>query len=46
VTANSIDDPQYGVGNFLPDIEKNPTAVPKIQPFVAKTFGRRGIRRF
>jgi hypothetical protein len=46
VTAHSLEDPQYGVGNCLSDIEKKAATMPKIQPSVGKTFGTRGIRRF
>ncbi len=45
VTARSIDDPQYGVGNCLPDLEA-PDVTPIAQPALTKEYTARGITRF
>lgn len=45
ITARSLEDAQYGVGNCLPDLEAK-EVVPLWQPPLTKDYGARGITRF
>ncbi|KPK16067.1 MAG: hypothetical protein AMJ62_07245 [Myxococcales bacterium SG8_38] len=45
VTAQTLDDPQYGIGNCLPDLEAQ-DVVPVLQPSLIKEYTARGITRF
>jgi hypothetical protein len=45
ITARSLDDPQHGIGNCLPDLEAQHVA-PVVQPALTKEYGPRGITRF
>lgn len=45
VTAQSLEDPQYGIGNCLPDLEAR-DVVPVLQPALTKEYTARGITRF
>jgi len=45
ITAESIEDVQYGIGNCLPDIERQDVDA-AIQPALTKEFTTRGITRF
>ena len=45
ITAGSLEDPQYGVGNCLPDLEAK-DVVPIVQPELIKEYTARGVTRF
>jgi hypothetical protein len=45
ITAGSIEDVQYGIGNCLPDLERQDTT-PTVQPGLTKEYTTRGVTRF
>ncbi|MGD8607398.1 MAG: hypothetical protein PVH21_08915 [Myxococcales bacterium] len=46
VTAYSALDPQYGIGQCLPDIEHHPDETPYVQPSITQSYPATGVTRF